>query len=184
MALRIDNSFEVPLPRAETWTLLFDLERLAGCMPGAALTERGEDGFAGTMDVRLGPVALSFQGRGRFEATDAAAQRMVVSGQGSDSRGRGRASARVELWLEDGAGGATLVHTAADVTLAGSIAQYGRGAGMIKAVSEELVARFAENLRAGLAETTQAAAAPAELSGLALLWGGFRRWLRRVFRTA
>lgn len=184
MALTIENRFEVPLPRSETWTLLFDLDRLAGCMPGAVLAGQDAEGFAGTMDVRLGPVALTFQGRGRFEETDAAAFRMVVSGQGSDARGRGRASARVELSLEEAPGGATLVKTSTDVTLSGSIAQYGRGAGMIRAVSEELTAQFAENLRASLAEIVPTATASAELSGLALLWGGFKRWVRRLFGAA
>ena len=37
--MEFDNSFEVPLPVAEAWTLLMDIERIVPCVPGAELTE-------------------------------------------------------------------------------------------------------------------------------------------------
>ena len=37
--MEFDNSFEVPLPPAQAWKLLLDVERIAPCMPGAELTE-------------------------------------------------------------------------------------------------------------------------------------------------
>ena len=37
--MEFDNSFEVPLPPAQAWKVLLDIERIAPCMPGAELTE-------------------------------------------------------------------------------------------------------------------------------------------------
>ena len=36
--MEIENSFEVPLPPAEAWKVLLDIERIAPCMPGAELS--------------------------------------------------------------------------------------------------------------------------------------------------
>ena len=61
--MKFDNSFEVSLPPPEAWTVLMDVERIAPCMPGASLTEVVDDrSFKGTVSVRLGPVALTFEG--------------------------------------------------------------------------------------------------------------------------
>ena len=57
--MEFDNSFEVPLPVAEAWLVLMDIERIVPCVPGAELTEIvDQDNFKGKVSVRLGPVAL------------------------------------------------------------------------------------------------------------------------------
>ena len=69
--MEFDNSFEVPLPPAQAWKLLLDVERIAPCMPGAELTEVvSKNTFKGKIGVRLGPVALTFAGVVRLEDVD------------------------------------------------------------------------------------------------------------------
>ena len=61
--MEFDNSFEVPLPAAEAWGVLMDIERIVPCVPGAELTEVvDKDNFKGKVSVRLGP-GLRRQGR-------------------------------------------------------------------------------------------------------------------------
>src|SRR5215472_18749475 len=124
--MEFDNSFEVPLPPAEAWDVLMDVKRVAPCMPGAKLTEIvDERTFKGTVGVRLGPVALTFAGTAQFESVDAAARRARIKANGSDAKGRGGAMAIVDFALKEaGSGSAVLVHT--NLTLSGSVAQYGR----------------------------------------------------------
>jgi carbon monoxide dehydrogenase subunit G len=192
--VEFDNSFEVPLPPAEAWPVLMDIKRIAPCMPGAELTEVVDDKtYKGKIGVRLGPVALTFAGTVAFEEIDNANHSARVKAQGTDAKGRGGANATASFRLEPVASGSkVLVHT--DLALSGSVAQYGRGVGMIQATAAQIINQFANNLKAQLAAAPVAApgaAAPAAsapppaakpISGFALmtkvLWDAIVRLLK------
>jgi uncharacterized protein len=150
--VEFDNSFEVPLPPAEAWTVLMDVRRIAPCMPGAELTDVVDDrNYKGKVAVRLGPVALAFAGLVTFEEIDNAGRTARVKAQGTDSKGRGGANAVASFRIEDAPAGGSkvLVHT--DLTLSGSVAQYGRGVGMIQTTAAQIMNQFANNLKAQIA---------------------------------
>lgn len=159
----IQNSFEVPLPPTETWKVLMDIQRIAPCMPGAELLEVIDpQTYKGKVSVKLGPVALAFVGTARFEEVDEANHTARVKAQGTDSKGRGGAHALVTFALAPVPGGTQVdVHT--NLNLTGSVAQYGRGAGIIQSVAAQLIGQFAESLRAMLAQQTETVTA--ELAG-------------------
>jgi carbon monoxide dehydrogenase subunit G len=165
--VEFDNSFEVPLPPAEAWPVLMDIRRIAPCMPGAELTEVVDDKtYKGKIGVRLGPVALTFAGTVRFEEIDNANHSARVKAQGTDAKGRGGANAAASFRLEPVANGSkVLVHT--DLALSGSVAQYGRGVGMIQATAAQIINQFAGNLKAQLAAVPVAAAADATITSAA-----------------
>jgi carbon monoxide dehydrogenase subunit G len=159
--VEFDNSFEVPLPPAEAWAVLMDIRRIAPCMPGAELTDVvDEKNYKGKVAVRLGPVALAFAGLVTFEEIDNANRVARVKAQGTDSKGRGGANAIASFRLEEvpGGGSKILVHT--NLTLSGSVAQYGRGVGMIQTTAAQIIGQFANNLKAQIAQ--EAASAPAQ----------------------
>src|SRR5690606_19627893 len=111
------------------------------------------------------PVALSFNGVAHFEQKDEAAHKATVKAQGTDAKGRGGANALVHFALEPAPTG-TKVNIETDVDLSGSIAQYGRGVGMIQSVATQLISQFAKALEQKIAGSqTTAAAAPAAGSG-------------------
>jgi carbon monoxide dehydrogenase subunit G len=159
--MEFDNSFEVPLPPAEAWKVLLDIERIAPCMPGAELTEVvGDNTYKGRIGVRLGPVALSFAGIVEFKEIDEATHTARVAAQGTDAKGRGGANASSVFRLEPaGSGSKVLVHT--NLTLSGAVAQYGRGVGIIQATAAQLMNQFAAGLKNKLAQEPPAAPAPA-----------------------
>jgi carbon monoxide dehydrogenase subunit G len=146
--MEIKNTFDVPLAIDEAWDVLQDIPRVAPCMPGAEYLGTTEDGRAHKtrISVKLGPVALAFIGTARFDELDDATKRARVQAQGSDTKGRGGAKATVAFALAPIDGG-TRVDVVTDMTLSGSVAQYGRGAGIIQGVSTQLVGQFAANLR-------------------------------------
>lgn len=142
------NSFEVPLPPSQAWTVLLDVRRMVLCMPGAELVEIVDDKtFKGKMTVRLGPVTMNFAGTVNFAEMDAAAFRAVANARGSDAKGRGAASAVVQFELAPSAGG-SLVTIKTALSLTGAVAQYGRASGVIKELANQLTADFAQRLRA------------------------------------
>lgn len=157
--MEFDNAFTVPLPPREAWKVLLDIPRIAPCMPGAELTDVvDERTYEGKVSVRLGPVALTFAGTVKLEDVDEPGLRARARGQGTDAKGRGGASATVHFQLEPDAEGArVLVHT--DLALSGAVAQYGRGAGMIKDLASHLIGQFADCLRTKVAESGTAAMA-------------------------
>jgi carbon monoxide dehydrogenase subunit G len=154
--VRLENNFEVPVPVERAWQLLLDIERVAPCMPGATLTDYEGDSFAGTVKVKLGPVSLTYKGKGRFVERDEAAHRVVVTASGADSRGAGTAAAKVTAALVP-AGSNTRVEVVTDLDITGKAAQFGRG--LIGDVSSRLVGQFADCLAGKLGESEPAAAA-------------------------
>jgi carbon monoxide dehydrogenase subunit G len=158
--MEFDNSFEVPLPPAQAWKVLLDIQRIAPCMPGAELTEVvGANTYKGKIGVRLGPVALTFAGIVKFDEIDDAKHTARVSAQGTDAKGRGGANAASVFRLEPaGTGSKVLVHT--NLTLSGAVAQYGRGVGIIQATATQIMNQFAKSLKDKLAQEP-AAATPA-----------------------
>ncbi len=194
--MEFDNSFEVPLPMAEAWTVLMDIERIVPCVPGAELTEIiDQDNFKGKISVRLGPVALTFAGRATFEDRDEQAYSARLKAQGSDSKGRGGANADVTFRLVSAGDAATSVEIHTNLQLSGSVAQYGRGVGMITDVASQIIGKFADCLRdqvanAGSPAETEAAtpsqAAPVSVTsvGLRALWNAVVRSIKRMFGAA
>jgi carbon monoxide dehydrogenase subunit G len=145
--MEFDNSFEVPLPPAQAWAVLMDIQGIAPCMPGAELTEVIDaTTYKGKIAVRLGPVALTFAGIVKFEEIDAANHTAKVKAQGSDAKGRGGAHAEASFRLEPIPDGSrVLVHT--NLTLSGAVAQYGRGVGIIQSTAGALIQQFADCLK-------------------------------------
>jgi len=191
--LEFDNSFEVPLPVAEAWVVLMDIERIVPCVPGAELTEVvDKDNFKGKVSVRLGPVALTFAGRAEFEERDDQTFSARVKAQGSDSKGRGGANADVTFRLVSTGAATTLVEIHTNLQLSGSVAQYGRGVGMITDVASQIIGKFADCLRdqvtdAEVSGETEAVpppqAAPVSVAsiGLRALWNSVVKSIKRIF---
>jgi carbon monoxide dehydrogenase subunit G len=146
--MELSNEFSVPVPVDRAWATLLDVERVAPCMPGATLTSFDGETFAGTVKVKLGPVNLTYAGKGRFASRDFVQRRVVIEASGKDSRGTGTASATVTASLSpDGDG--TRVHVITDLHITGAAAQFGRG--MIDQVAGRLITQFADCLASALA---------------------------------
>jgi uncharacterized protein len=157
--MRLDYDFLVPRQVDQAWAVMTDLERLAPCLPGAALTEVGDDGYHGTVRVKVGPVVAQYAGVAKFRELDEDAHHAVLEAKGKERSGRGLASAVVTADLS-GEGEQTRVRVGTDLTISGALAQFGRGA--ITEISERLFAQFIERLKESLDAEAPAEAPPAE----------------------
>ena len=167
--MEFDNQLDLPLPLEQAWPLLLDIKLIASCIPGAELTDVVDDRtYKGKVAVRLGPVALSLAGEAKLEEIDHGRHEARVSARGSDPKGRGSTDSTIRFRAEPVEGGTrVLIHS--DVKLAGAIAQYGRGSGMIQGVAAQLIGQFGEALKARIASGSEAAGAAAPISGLTVL---------------
>jgi uncharacterized protein len=182
--MRLENSFEVPAPPEAAWDLLMDVPRVIPCMPGAKLDETVDDSnWKATMQVKLGPISLSFATDVKRDEADEAAWRSKLSARARETRGRGAAQATIESSLAATDGG-TKVDLVTDLSLTGAVAQYGRG--IVQDVSSQLVTSFAECLQAQLTAAPEEAQAAAEVqakpvSGLSLGFSALGRSIGRFF---
>jgi carbon monoxide dehydrogenase subunit G len=135
------------------------------------------------MKVKLGPIALTFATDVERTEADEASRRVTLAANARETRNRGRASATISSSLAPVNGG-TRVDIATDLSLSGSVAQYGRG--MIEDISSQRVTSFSPCLQAQLGESSEAAA-PAvaaqakPISGLSLFFGSLWRRIGRLF---
>jgi carbon monoxide dehydrogenase subunit G len=167
--MKLENEFVVSAPIEPTWKTLLDLERVAGCLPGATIEPAEEPGtYQGAMRVKLGPVTMNYKGTARLESVDEPTHTAVFAVQGKETRGQGSASATIRNHLVD-ENGATRVLVETELSVTGRPAQFGRG--IMQDVAASMLGDFSKRLSelmvvqgAGGAETEAATEVPAPTS--------------------
>jgi carbon monoxide dehydrogenase subunit G len=160
--MEIRQSFQVEFAAETVWQCFRDIEALAGCLPGAALTAPPEGGrLMLSMTVKLGPIVANFAGQGEMSLDDAA-RRGSITGAGSDrkSGSRIKGGAAFSLHDESTSTAATRIDICVEYSMAGSLAQFSRG-GLVRELAEHITAQFADNLRKKLDADRAAATAAA-----------------------
>jgi uncharacterized protein len=168
--MKLEQSFEVSAPLQRVWEALIDVERVAPCLPGAAVTGRNDDGsYNGEFKVKIGPTSASYAGKLNMESVDETAHQAVMQAAGTDKRGQGGAKATIQSSVEEAGPGSTKVNVSTDYHITGRLARFGRG-GMIEEISNRLLREFASNLQAmvggAATETGAAASAAAGVAGV------------------
>jgi carbon monoxide dehydrogenase subunit G len=135
----LTHRFSVPAHLDEAWNAFNDLEGLAPCFPGATITSIEGDEFTGSVKIKLGPVALVYNGSGRYVERNDADRRVVIEARGKDKRGNGTATAIVAASFAE-SGEQTDVEVLTDLAITGKPAQFGRG--VISDVSDKLLDQF------------------------------------------
>jgi carbon monoxide dehydrogenase subunit G len=155
--VRLEQSFDVAAPLERVWQALIDVEQVAPCLPGAAVTGRNDDGsYNGTFTIKIGPTTAAYTGKLVMEGVDDQAHTATLQAQGSDKRGQGGAKATIVSTVAAAEDGGTRVHVATDYHITGRLARFGRG-GMIEDISERLLREFAGRLQSSLAGEPDAA---------------------------
>jgi carbon monoxide dehydrogenase subunit G len=211
MKVELEKTFPMPGAVGVAWEFLQNIEAVAGCMPGAKITDRLPDGgYKGTVTVRVGPAIMSFRGEVEVRDVDPAAHSLRLLAKGTDSTGTSGASMDLAARIEAAAEGASNLVGKSAVTMSGKAAAF--GGRMMNSVADQVLQQFADNFaaqvaaRAALPTAPPAASAPLpaapatasisegapavarsppvarELNGLALLWVAFKDWLRGLFR--
>jgi carbon monoxide dehydrogenase subunit G len=142
--MKINHEFTVSAPIEQAWETMLNLERIAPCLPGAAIQEEKDDGeYDGTMKVKIGPITANYKGTVKFEEVDEENHRAVLQATGRDARGQGTASATIVSTLQEDSDG-TQVSVETDMKLTGRAAQFGRG--IAQDVATKMLDQFASCL--------------------------------------
>ncbi len=138
--MKLENRFTVPVPRAQAWDVLLDVERITPCLPGATLLTHDGDDFTGKVKVKLGPINLTYGGKATFASLDKEAGIVVIDAAGKETRGTGTAKATITCRLVD-RGASTDIEVDTDLAITGKPAQFGRS--LLADVSAKLIDQFA-----------------------------------------
>jgi carbon monoxide dehydrogenase subunit G len=193
MKVQLDKTFPLPSSPAIAWEFLQNVEAVAGCMPGAKLTERIDDNHhKGTVTVRMGPATMSFRGEVEVQDIDRSSRSLRLLGKGTDSTGNSGVSMNLLARIDDAEGGLCELVGSSEVSVSGKAAAF--GGRMMNSVADKILVQFADNFAAQVtalqaqrdspagAGTGAPAPPAAELNALALGWAVFKDWLRNLFR--
>jgi hypothetical protein len=204
MEVKLDKRYPLAATPEQAWAVLSDIRAVAGCMPGAQITEQLDaTHYKGTVKSKVGPAVMSFGGDVEVQGLDVQARSLQLMAKGADKSGSS-ATMLLTAHLEAGeAAGTTTLVGVATVTVSGKLAQF--GSRLLVPVSDAMLAQFADNFRAAAMAVPLAAApvdatsaieasaapgatapatAPAqvkELNALALMWTVFKGWLAGLF---
>ena len=141
--MELNNDFEVSAPIEKVWEVINDVELIAPCLPGAQLEEVENDEYRGFVKIKVGPITAQYKGVAKFVEKDDSNHRVVIRGEGRDTRGAGNAAADITASLEPTEEG-TLVTVVTDLKITGKVAQFGRG--VMAKKRKKLMGQFADNL--------------------------------------
>ena len=200
MKVVLEKVFPLAASSDSAWQLLQEIETVAGCMPGAKITERVDaTHYKGTITVRLGPATMSFKGDIEVVNLDVAARSVHLVGKGTDSTGSSAASMDLVASVQAAGGDACELTGRSEVTMSGKAAAL--GSRLMGPVADQMLKQFAANFATRLQSPATAQMTPAtpsaspastsapvavhapssELNGLALAWAVMREWLRGIF---
>ena len=141
--MELNNDFEVSAPIEKVWEVINDVELIAPCLPGAQLEEVENDEYRGFVKIKVGPITAQYKGVAKFVEKDDSNHRVVIRGEGRDTRGAGNGAGDITASLEPTEEG-TLVTVVTDLKITGKVAQFGRG--VMADISKKLMGQFADNL--------------------------------------
>lgn len=154
--MQLENKFTIEAPIEKAWVALNTPDMIAPCFPGATLTEYEGESFTGTVKVKLGPISLTYKGKGTYVDRDDANHTVRIEASGRDSRGNGTANATVTGTMVADGPDKTAVTMVTDMTITGRPAQFGRG--VISDVADKIIGQFAACVAKKLAPEVEAPA--------------------------
>src|SRR6266487_1710204 len=154
--MQIENEFQVAAPPDRVYSFLLDVNQVVTCMPGAELSEVVDPTtFRGRVRIKVGPITVAYNGTARISERDEANRVATLQAEGRETTGPGSARATARMSVEAAGDGASTVRLDTDYTVAGRIANFGRG--VMEDVSKRLVGQMADCIKADLETEAQPA---------------------------
>ena len=184
--MHFEGEFSVPGRPDDVIRRFADVERMARCMPGAAIEGRDEEGnYLGAMLVAFGPKKIRFRGRVAVE-TDFAAHTGSLRGRGAADMRAARIEVRIAYALRDDPAdsGTTIVALTSDAELGGVLADFARTGGIpfANALMQDFSRRAAEEFATEAPRERVASEEPAPLAAHGLLWQVLKAKLMQFVR--
>ena len=147
--MQIENQFQVEASPDRVYAFLLDVNRVVTCVPGAELSDVVDPNtFKGKVKIKVGPITVSYNGTARIADRDEANRVATLEADGRETTGPGSARATARMSVEGADGGPSTVTLTTDFTVAGRIANFGRG--VMEDVSRRIVNEMAACIKANV----------------------------------
>ena len=147
--MELADTFRVAAPSHRVWALLWDLPRLAACVPGCEeIVALDESRFRARVKQSVGPFQLAMDLSLSIQEVTPE-RRMVVVGGGADRRGNRLTVHQASLEVEPLSPEETQVSYQVDLTLFGKLATLGYP--VVKRKTQEMQTEFTRRIIAALA---------------------------------
>jgi carbon monoxide dehydrogenase subunit G len=146
--MQLENSFSVAAPPERVFAYLLDVNKVAGCVPGAELSEVVDPTtFKGKVKIKVGPITVAYNGTARIVDRDDTSHSASIEAEGRETTGPGSARAKATMSVVAADEG-SVVKIVTDYNVAGRVAQFGRG--VMEDVSRRLVGEMAACIKANV----------------------------------
>lgn len=131
--------------REALWEFLLNIENVAHCLPGVdALTRLDDETYAGTLRLKVGPIALALQGTLRVEAYDREQWHGAMRAEAKDRRLGGGVRAHLSMDLLEKGPAETEMRVALEAHILGKIGEFGQP--VIRKKADAMLQEFAEQV--------------------------------------
>ncbi len=143
--MKFTESCTIHASRPAVWDFFLDAPSVARCMEGVETFDAlDDDQFRGALRVKLGPVALRFEGTLQVELRDPARSRILLRADARDRKRGGRLRAYLQLQLSEENAGRTQLEVGLDAQLQGKISEFGQP--LIRRKTQAMLRGFAEQV--------------------------------------
>ena len=192
MKIDLQKSFPIDAGVDAGWKFLQDIPGVAGCMPGAQITETiDEQHYKGKVKTKVGPAVMAFNGEIQVAGIDAGRKEIKLVAKGQDTKGTSTAEMDLTAWIADAAGGKCELKGNAAVTINGKAASL--GGRLMKQVADQVLNQFGRNFTDHVVAQGDDPAAdeakeelssrPKELNALTLAWKSLLAFVCGLFRS-
>lgn len=192
MKIDLDKSFPISANVEAGWKFLQDIPEVAGCMPGAEITETVDaQHYKGKVKTKVGPATMAFNGEIKVGSVDAGRKEVTLLARGKDTKGTSTAEMDLTAWVVEAGSDKCELRGKAVVTINGKAASL--GGRLMQQVADQVLNQFGGNFArnvAALGDDPAAEAAkeelssqPRELNALALIWKALIGFIAGLFRS-
>jgi len=143
--MHFENKAVVAASREKLWDSLMDIKAVSECVPGIEnVREVDADHYQGTMKLRVGPIALRFEGKMSIVERDREHWRATMAAEGADRGAGGAVKANIVMTLVERTPSETELVVNTDANVLGKLGEFGQP--VMRKKADSIMQEFAQNV--------------------------------------
>jgi carbon monoxide dehydrogenase subunit G len=148
--MKFSQTCSISSSRQKVWDFLMDMENVSKCLPGVESMEKlEEDLYQGVYKIKVGPIALKFQGTLQFEVRDQQQWHSEMRAEAKDRRLGGGVRALLEVDLTEQGPDQTEMRVSLESHVLGKVGEFGQP--IMRKKTDAILQEFARQVSEQLA---------------------------------